>query len=82
MATTKFDVKHIENPQFLKTLNKDELHSLASDIRQEIIEATAHYGGHLSSNLSSKHSTTEVPRHSAAKPQPKRIAAKEHSTAE
>lgn len=51
MATTKFDVKHIENPQFLKTLNKDELCSLASDIRQEIIEATAHYGGHLSSNL-------------------------------
>ncbi|MCX5776001.1 MAG: 1-deoxy-D-xylulose-5-phosphate synthase, partial [Firmicutes bacterium] len=51
MVTTKFDVKHIENPQFVKTLSKVELQSLASDIRQEIIEATAHYGGHLSSNL-------------------------------
>ena len=41
----------IENPKFLATLNYDELNTLASDIREKIINVTSNYGGHLSSNL-------------------------------
>jgi len=46
-----FDISKIENPIFLKTLSEKELKILASDIRDEIIRATAKNGGHLSSNL-------------------------------
>ena len=45
------DLDSIENPKFLATLNYDELNTLASDIREKIIEVTGNLGGHLSSNL-------------------------------
>lgn len=55
----KNKVNHIENlslesikdPSFLKELNYNELDYLAHKIRNEIIDATSNYGGHLSSNL-------------------------------
>ncbi|MCD7950864.1 MAG: 1-deoxy-D-xylulose-5-phosphate synthase [Erysipelotrichaceae bacterium] len=41
----------IENPNFIKELNEDELIDLAADIRQFIIENVSKTGGHFSSNL-------------------------------
>lgn len=41
----------IKDPSFLKTLSKKELELLCADIREEIIESTSIYGGHLASNL-------------------------------
>jgi len=51
MPEKKYDIKHMCDPLMVKALSKDELVDLASDIRTEIIEATARNGGHLSSNL-------------------------------
>ena len=45
------DLSGIKNPEFLKTLNNNQLVVLAEDIRKEIIRCTAKNGGHLSSNL-------------------------------
>ncbi|MBP5662422.1 MAG: 1-deoxy-D-xylulose-5-phosphate synthase, partial [Clostridia bacterium] len=41
----------IQSPADLKRLSVAELESLASEIRQEIIETTLKNGGHLASNL-------------------------------
>ncbi|MCD7810005.1 MAG: 1-deoxy-D-xylulose-5-phosphate synthase [Erysipelotrichaceae bacterium] len=41
----------IENPNFIKELNQEELIDLAADIRQFIIENVSKTGGHFSSNL-------------------------------
>lgn len=41
----------IENPNFIKELNQDELKDLANDIRQFIIKNVSKTGGHFSSNL-------------------------------
>jgi len=45
------NLAEIKNPEFLKSLNNDQLVVLAEDIRKEIIRCTAKNGGHLSSNL-------------------------------
>jgi 1-deoxy-D-xylulose-5-phosphate synthase len=41
----------IDYPKDLKALNREELKSLASELRQFIIESVSKTGGHLSSNL-------------------------------
>ncbi len=51
MAEKKYDIKHMNDPLLVKSLSKEDLVVLAADIRNEIIEATARNGGHLSSNL-------------------------------
>ncbi len=45
------DIRDIKGPDFLRELNYSSLDALSFKIRQEIIEKTAKYGGHLSSNL-------------------------------
>ena len=45
------DLKKIKNPDFLKSMNNDELENLGSEIRNFIIENVSNTGGHLSSNL-------------------------------
>ena len=41
----------VDYPKDLKDLNREELRSLASELRQFIIESVSKTGGHLSSNL-------------------------------
>ena len=41
----------VDYPNDLKDLNREELRSLASELRQFIIESVSKTGGHLSSNL-------------------------------
>lgn len=41
----------IKSPADLKKLNKDELTSLAAEIRQELMDKVSRNGGHLASNL-------------------------------
>lgn len=45
------DIKEIKNPNFIKTLNKQQLNDLAKDIRQFLLGSVSKTGGHLSSNL-------------------------------
>ncbi len=45
------DLEEINDPSFLKELNKKELNLLAQDIRKFIIKNVSKTGGHLSSNL-------------------------------
>lgn len=45
------NIKEIENPDFLKDLNNQQLIDLANDIRHFLIESVSQTGGHLSSNL-------------------------------
>lgn len=45
------NLDEIKDPSFLKTLNYQELDTLAHKIRNEIIDVTSKNGGHLSSNL-------------------------------
>ena len=40
----------VDYPKDLKDLNREELRSLASELRQFIIESVSKTGGHLSSN--------------------------------
>lgn len=47
----RIKLEEIKDPSFLKTLNKKELELLCADIREEIIDSTSIYGGHLASNL-------------------------------
>ena len=51
------NVEEISSPEFLKTLNNDELSFLATKIREYIIDAVSKNGGHLSSNLGNVEST-------------------------
>ncbi len=44
-------LEEIQNPEFLKSLNLNELNDLAYDIRQFLIQNIAKTGGHLASNL-------------------------------
>ncbi|MCL2522335.1 MAG: 1-deoxy-D-xylulose-5-phosphate synthase [Erysipelotrichales bacterium] len=46
-----FDIKDIENPEFIKGLNNQEMKQLATEIRAFLIENIAKTGGHLASNL-------------------------------
>ena len=48
---TKRILDRVNEPSDLKALSSDELNSLASEIRQEIIEVTSRNGGHLAPNL-------------------------------
>ena len=41
----------IESPDDLKKLNKDELKTLCSEIREFLIDSVSETGGHLASNL-------------------------------
>ena len=45
------DLAAIQNPDFLKKLNKQELEDLAASIRTFLIEKLAVTGGHLAPNL-------------------------------
>lgn len=54
------ELSNIQNPDFLKELNKKEVSLLCSDIRNKIIEVTSKNGGHLSSNLGSIESTVAL----------------------
>ena len=45
------NVKEIKDPSFLHDLSYEELDELSSKIREEIIDVTSRFGGHLSSNL-------------------------------
>lgn len=51
MTKTKINIEEIKDPSFLKTLKRKELDSLASQIREFLIESLSHTGGHLTSNL-------------------------------
>lgn len=44
-------LENIESPADIKSLKKDELNSLAAEIRSTILNTVAQNGGHLSSNL-------------------------------
>lgn len=44
-------LKDIQNPSQLKNMSNRELQQLASEIREELINAVAECGGHLASNL-------------------------------
>ena len=46
-----FDIKDIENPEFIKGLNNQEMKQLAAEIRAFLIKNIAKTGGHLASNL-------------------------------
>ena len=45
------DLKSIKNPEFLKSMNIDELESLSGEIRDFLIHSISKTGGHLASNL-------------------------------
>src|SRR5574344_658242 len=45
------DIKSIKDPNIVKKLDYKSLNLLCEDIRNEIINETSLYGGHLSSNL-------------------------------
>ena len=45
------NILDIQNPKFLKKLQKKELEQLSTDIRQFLIEKISKTGGHVSSNL-------------------------------
>ena len=51
--SNKLNIKldEIKDPKFLLGLNYKQLADLSSLIRNDILENTAKYGGHLSSNL-------------------------------
>lgn len=49
----RINLAEIKNPDFLKTLNDQELELLGKDIREYILDVTSKNGGHLSSNLGS-----------------------------
>jgi len=57
------NLHEIKDPSFLRNLSYAELDVLADDIRQEIIQATAKNGGHLSSNLGVVELTIAVERY-------------------
>ena len=44
-------LEHIDSPADLRTLTPDELAVLSSEIREFIVDAVTHTGGHLGSNL-------------------------------
>lgn len=44
-------LRHIETPAELRQLNRAELHQLADELRQFIIDTVSKTGGHLASNL-------------------------------
>ncbi len=46
-----FNLKDIQNPDFLRGLDLEELQMLADDIRLFLIDSISKTGGHLSSNL-------------------------------
>ncbi|NCA97210.1 MAG: 1-deoxy-D-xylulose-5-phosphate synthase [Bacteroidia bacterium] len=48
---TKIDLASIKDPHFLHELDYRALDALAQQIREEIIDKTSRFGGHLSSNL-------------------------------
>ena len=50
-AEKNFNIKTIENPDFLKDLSIKELNILCTDIRKFLLESISKTGGHLSSNL-------------------------------
>ncbi len=56
----RFDVRNIQNPDFLKDLSYPELDLLCEDIRRYIIEVTSKNGGHLSSNLGTVEATVAL----------------------
>lgn len=45
------EIMEIKNPEFIKDLNKDQLESLACDIRKFLLDNISKTGGHLSPNL-------------------------------
>lgn len=45
------DIRGIENPKFLKSMNIKEMNQLAAEIRSFLIQSVALTGGHLASNL-------------------------------
>lgn len=45
------NLNDIQNPDFLKSMNVEEMEELAGEIRQFLIESISHTGGHLASNL-------------------------------
>lgn len=45
------DLRKIQDPQFLKGLNEQQLNKLAADIRKFLLQNISKTGGHLSSNL-------------------------------
>ena len=47
----ELNVKEIKDPTFLRELSYAELDILATKIREEILDVTSRFGGHLSSNL-------------------------------
>lgn len=57
------NINEIKNPEFLKNLNENEINSLCSDIREEIIRVTKNNGGHLSSNLGVVEMTVALHKH-------------------
>ena len=49
----KLEILHVDNYQYIeiKKLNKDELKTLCSEIREFLIDSVSETGGHLASNL-------------------------------
>ena len=50
----------IESPDDLKKLNKDELKTLCSEIREFLIDSVSETGGHLASNLGIVELTVDI----------------------
>ncbi|HLB01559.1 MAG TPA: 1-deoxy-D-xylulose-5-phosphate synthase N-terminal domain-containing protein, partial [Nitrospiria bacterium] len=44
-------LKQINGPEDLKKLSREELPTLAQEVREEILRVVSNNGGHLSSNL-------------------------------
>ena len=57
-----FNIEEINSYEFLKSLSYKELNVLSGDIRNYIVDITARFGGHLSSNLGSVESTIALCR--------------------
>ncbi|REI01539.1 1-deoxy-D-xylulose-5-phosphate synthase N-terminal domain-containing protein, partial [Staphylococcus felis] len=57
------DIKHIQNPSFLKELSIEELKELSEDIRKFLIETCAITGGHIGANLGVVELTIALHKH-------------------
>ena len=56
-------LEHIHSPEDIRGYSVEELHKLASEIRNKIIDTVAVNGGHLASNLGMTEATIALHRH-------------------
>ena len=56
-------LEHIHSPEDIRGYSVEELHTLASEIRNKIIDTVSANGGHLASNLGMTEATIALHRH-------------------